>query len=135
MNGRPFLVEIGRPLKNVAFEAVRTGNAAAALQGAPGTTVDFDFMFRKSPRNLRRLKAFAKASTATPVVAGFELSAEGFGCLRAAPSYIRPRQSRTKSLTSQLSRGVLASCQIKNRDGVFHDLRTKQVCEPNREYE
>ena len=37
------------------------GNAAAALQGAPVTTVDIDFLFRKSPANLRKLKALASA--------------------------------------------------------------------------
>lgn len=35
------------------------GNAAAALQGAPVTTVDIDFLFRKTPANLRKLKAIA----------------------------------------------------------------------------
>ena len=35
------------------------GNAAAALHGAPVTTLDVDFMFRKTPANLRKLKLFA----------------------------------------------------------------------------
>ena len=43
------------------LEAVLIGNAAAALQGAPVTTVDFDFMFHKTPANLRKLKALASA--------------------------------------------------------------------------
>ena len=33
--------------------------AAAALQGAPVTTVDLDFLFRKTPRNLAKLKVLA----------------------------------------------------------------------------
>ena len=41
------------------------GNAAASLQGAPVTTVDFDFLFRKTPANLRKLKAIAKILEAT----------------------------------------------------------------------
>jgi predicted nucleotidyltransferase len=61
MDGRPYLVEIGRALSAVSLEAVLIGNAAAALRGAPVTTVDFDFMFRKSPRNLQKLKSLAKA--------------------------------------------------------------------------
>jgi len=36
------------------------GNAAAALHGAPVTTLDIDFMFRKTPLNMRKLKDFAK---------------------------------------------------------------------------
>ena len=61
MDGAPYLAEIGRQLSAIDLEAVLIGNAAAALQGAPVTTVDFDFMFRKTPRNLRKLKALAKA--------------------------------------------------------------------------
>ena len=65
MDGRPYLVEIGRQLKSIGLEAVLIGNATAALQGAPVTTVDFDFMFRKTPRNLRKLKTLATALGAT----------------------------------------------------------------------
>ncbi len=35
------------------------GNAAAALHGAPLTTMDIDFMFRKTATNLKKLKAVA----------------------------------------------------------------------------
>ena len=38
---------------------VLIGNAAAALRGAPVTTLDFDFMFRKTPGNLAKLKQAA----------------------------------------------------------------------------
>ncbi|MDO8795589.1 MAG: hypothetical protein Q7J25_13325 [Vicinamibacterales bacterium] len=41
------------------------GNAAAALRGAPVTTVDCDFLFRKTPRNLAKLKALARGLRAT----------------------------------------------------------------------
>jgi hypothetical protein len=40
---------------------VLIGNAAAALQGAPVTTVDIDFLFRKTPTNIAKLKKFARA--------------------------------------------------------------------------
>ena len=43
----------------VSLDAVLIGNAGAALQGAPVTTVDFDFLFRRTPRNLQKLKQFA----------------------------------------------------------------------------
>jgi Nucleotidyl transferase of unknown function (DUF2204) len=61
----PLLVEVGRRLREVDLDAVLIGNAAAALQGAPVTTVDFDFMFRKTPRNLTKLKALARGLRAT----------------------------------------------------------------------
>src|SRR5436190_9519085 len=61
MDARPYLLEIGRELRAAGLEAVLIGNAAAALQGAPVTTVDFDFLFRKTPRNLVKLKTFARA--------------------------------------------------------------------------
>ena len=65
MDATLFLVEIGRQLDALRFDAVLIGNAAAALQGAPVTTVDFDFMFRKTSRNMVKLKALARALHAT----------------------------------------------------------------------
>jgi Nucleotidyl transferase of unknown function (DUF2204) len=65
VDAKPILVEIGRHLRAVHLEAVLIGNAAAALQGAPVTTVDFDFLFRKTPRNVSKLKALARALKAT----------------------------------------------------------------------
>lgn len=56
------------------LEAVLIGNAAAALQGAPVTTVDFDFLFRKTPRNLVKLKALAKALGATVLTPYYPVS-------------------------------------------------------------
>src|SRR5258705_13847154 len=61
MDVRPVLFRIAKLLEKHGLEAVLIGNAAAALQGAPVTTVDFDFMFRKTPANLRKLKALAAA--------------------------------------------------------------------------
>ena len=65
VNAGPFLAEIARELERLRFDVVLIGNAAAALQGAPVTTVDFDFMFRKTTTNLRKLKALASALDAT----------------------------------------------------------------------
>ncbi len=47
-------------MQTAGLEAVLIGNAAAALQGAPVTTVDFDFLFRKTSRNLAKLKAVSR---------------------------------------------------------------------------
>jgi hypothetical protein len=59
MNAGPLLVRVAKLLRRLELEAVLIGNAAAALQGAPVTTVDIDFLFRKTPANLKKLKALA----------------------------------------------------------------------------
>jgi hypothetical protein len=59
VNAAPLLTQISRVLARHRLEAVVIGNAAAALQGSPVTTMDVDFMFRKTPTNLRKLKAVA----------------------------------------------------------------------------
>jgi hypothetical protein len=65
VNAEPFLADIARHLHDLHFDVVLIGNAAAALQGAPVTTVDFDFMFRRTAINLRKLKALAARLGAT----------------------------------------------------------------------
>jgi len=65
MDAEPLLRSVVTALAGVRLEAILIGNAAAAIQGAPVTTVDFDFMFRATPLNLRKLKAFARRLDAT----------------------------------------------------------------------
>ena len=59
MDAHPLLARIAELLHRHGLEAVLIGNAAAALQGAPVTTVDFDFLFRRTPANMRKLKSIA----------------------------------------------------------------------------
>lgn len=59
MDAGPLLEKLAHALHTARLEAILIGNAAAALRGAPVTTVDFDFFFRKTPRNLQKLKAVA----------------------------------------------------------------------------
>ena len=65
MDARPALFTLARVLHEHGLEAVLIGNAAAALQGAPISTIDLDFLFRKTPTNLRKLKAVARSLEAT----------------------------------------------------------------------
>lgn len=65
MDAAPLLGEVARALDAAHLEAVLIGNAGAALQGAPVTTVDFDFLFRKTPRNLVKMKHVARLLKAT----------------------------------------------------------------------
>jgi predicted nucleotidyltransferase len=60
MDAGPLLRSVAKALVEVRLEAILIGNAAAAIHGAPVTTVDFDFMFRVTPTNLNRLKRFAQ---------------------------------------------------------------------------
>jgi len=59
MNAEPLLQRIARIFAEHRLEAVMVGNAAAALHGAPVTTLDIDFMFLKTTTNLKKLKAIA----------------------------------------------------------------------------
>jgi predicted nucleotidyltransferase len=60
MNAAPLLSSVAAALAEARLDAILIGNAAAAIQGAPVTTVDFDFMFRATPVNLAKLKKFAR---------------------------------------------------------------------------
>ena len=61
MDASPILGAALRALNSNRLEAIMIGNAAAALHGAPVTTLDIDFMIRETPLNLRKLKAVAKS--------------------------------------------------------------------------
>jgi len=59
MNAAPLLNSVVAALAEARVEAILIGNAAAAIHGAPVTTLDFDFMFRETTTNLAKLKKFA----------------------------------------------------------------------------
>jgi hypothetical protein len=59
MNAAPILATIAKTFQDCRLEVILVGNAAAALQGAPVTTLDFDFMFRNTALNLKKLKKVA----------------------------------------------------------------------------
>lgn len=60
MNASPLLATLLAAMRHEKLEAVLIGNAAAAMQGAPVTTLDFDFMFRDTPANMQKLKRIAR---------------------------------------------------------------------------
>lgn len=65
MDARPLLVEVARALRLAKLEAVLIGNAAAALRGAPVTTIDLDFLFRKTRGSIGKLRRVADLLSAT----------------------------------------------------------------------
>jgi hypothetical protein len=65
MNAEPLLHKIAKVMAENRLEAVMIGNSAAALHGAPVTTLEIDFMFRKTPANLGKLKKIARSFDAS----------------------------------------------------------------------
>jgi predicted nucleotidyltransferase len=74
MNAEPLLNRIAKVFAEHRLEAVMIGNAAAALHGAPVTTLDIDFMFRKTPLNMKKLKAVTRTLGATILKAYYPVS-------------------------------------------------------------
>ena len=64
MNAEPLIIRIAEDLAEARLDAVLIGNAAAALNGAPVTTMDFDFMVRDTQQALDRIREFARALNA-----------------------------------------------------------------------
>lgn len=65
MDAGPILAVIAQVFEQSGLEAILIGNAAAALQAAPVTTIDLDFLFRQTPHNIRKLKMVAEALQGT----------------------------------------------------------------------
>ena len=59
MDAKPILIRVAAALREHGLEAVMVGNSAAAIQGAPVTTLDIDFFIRKTPGNIAKLKGVA----------------------------------------------------------------------------
>ena len=59
MNAAPLLARIAEAIAHAQLECILIGNAAAALHGAPVTTLDFDFLFRDTPLNRKKLVRIA----------------------------------------------------------------------------
>ena len=59
MTAEPLLDQVTGLLVKHRLDVVLIGNAAAALQGSPVSTVDLDFMFRKTVRNLAKIRRLA----------------------------------------------------------------------------
>ena len=112
MDAGPLLGEVGRRLREASLEAVSIGNAAAALQGAPVTTIDFDFLFRKTPRNLAKLKTIARALGAT-ILRPYSQSISNPGRAEAAAG-MHAAACASVSRASKIFEGLPASLGYRN---------------------
>ena len=108
MDAQPELSLLAKALNQHGLEAVLIGNMAAALHGAPVSTVDTDLFFRKTPRNMQKLKLVAETLGAVilrpyyPVSGLFRMQRERDEpkCISSGDSVCwRPRW-RTSSLTA-----------------------------------
>ncbi len=85
MDAQPELTLLAKALNEQGLEAILIGNMAAALHGAPVSTIDIDLFFRKTPRNMQKLKRVAGVLEAVilrpyyPVSALFRLHRERDG--------------------------------------------------------
>jgi hypothetical protein len=85
MDAQPELALLAKALNEHGLEAILIGNMAAALHGAPVSTLDIDLYFRKTPRNMQKLKRVAGTLEAVilrpyyPVSALFRLHREPDG--------------------------------------------------------
>ncbi len=59
MDAQPELALLARALNDHRLEAILIGNMAAALHGAPVSTIDIDLFFRKTQRNMQKMKLVA----------------------------------------------------------------------------
>lgn len=55
MNAKPYLESIAEHFAGVGLDAVMIGNAAAAINGAPVTTLAVDFLVEQTSENYRKL--------------------------------------------------------------------------------
>jgi hypothetical protein len=116
MNAEPLLSAVAAALAEVKLEAVLIGNAAAAIHGAPVTTVDLDFMFRSTPGNITKLKRFAKCMDAVvlrplyPVSALFRVMNDD----RGLQVDFMPAIHGVKSFNALRSRAQLISIGVRS---------------------
>lgn len=59
MDAKNILIEVAEALAHAELAAVMIGNSAAAIQGAPVTTMDIDFCVRDSDETLPKLSLVA----------------------------------------------------------------------------
>jgi len=59
MDATSILCSVAEALHHANLEAVMIGNAAAAIQGAPVTTMDIDFCIKDNENNIKKLSKVA----------------------------------------------------------------------------
>jgi hypothetical protein len=78
MDAKSILSEIGEAFAHAKLKVVMIGNAAAAIQGAPVTTMDIDFCIRETGDTVSQLGMVAKRLDAE-LILRFVFSDSGSG--------------------------------------------------------
>jgi predicted nucleotidyltransferase len=65
MDASLIIAKVAAAIEAQQLEAILIGNAAAALHGAPVTTIDLDFFIRRTPANKKKMEALAASLGAT----------------------------------------------------------------------
>jgi hypothetical protein len=118
MDAQPELALVARALNENRLEAILIGNMAAALHGAPVSTIDIDLFFLKTPRNMQKLKRVADALEAVilrpyyPVSALFRLHRERDGMQVDFMAHIDGFMAHID--------GVKSYEGVRGRAGVYH---------------
>ena len=68
------VARVAKAIERHGLDAVLIGNAAAAMHGAPVTTIDLDFLIRRTPANRKKLAAIAADLRATAYVPFYPVS-------------------------------------------------------------
>ena len=59
MDATPIVAKVAAAIERRGLDAILIGNAGAAMHGAPVTTVDIDFLIRRTAANRKKLTAIA----------------------------------------------------------------------------
>ena len=100
MDAQPELAFPARALNENGLEAILIGNMAAALHGAPVSTIDIDLFFRKTPGNMQKLKLVAPC-------AGSGHPASLLSCVGTLPAATRTRRTADRFNVAHRWRTVL----------------------------
>ena len=65
MDAADIIARVAKAIERHGLDAVLIGNAGAAMHGAPVTTIDLDFLIRRTPANRKKLIAIAADLRAT----------------------------------------------------------------------
>ena len=74
MDATPIIARVAKAIERRGLDAVLIGNAGAAMHGAPVTTIDLDFLIRRTPSNRKKLAAVAADLGATLYITFYPVS-------------------------------------------------------------